>query len=182
MKRVLLAFLFILSLIVLTQGVFAESMTFCDTTDQSAKFEFEVQPEPPSCFIIRPDWGDCSYGLMLMLINDCNETLVYVHEFIDEEGNEKINELEFGGEVYPFSMPITNMPQENGVEWARKVYYKDSPNEMFIISGKTINIQEQEQQEVGDVYTSNTNNQNTEKPGFFKRSWTWFKCLFSRKC
>ena len=27
-----------------------------------------------------------------------------------------------------------------------------------------------------------TNNQDVEKPGFFKRSWTWFKCLFSRKC
>jgi hypothetical protein len=23
---------------------------------------------------------------------------------------------------------------------------------------------------------------NEEKPGFFKRTWTWFKCLFSRKC
>jgi hypothetical protein len=39
-----------------------------------------------------------------------------------------------------------------------------------------------EQEEVGNAYTQNTNNQDIEKSGFFKRSWTWFKCLFSRKC
>ena len=172
MKRILITFSFVILLIILTQGIFAESMTFCDTADKSAKFEFEVNPEPPSCFIVRPDWGDCSYGLILMLINDCNETLVYVHEFIDEEGTEKMYEYEFGGNVQPFSIPLTDIPQENGAEWTKKVYYKDNPNETFIITGKTINIQEPENPE--DVIIN--------KPGFFKRSWTWFKCLFSKKC
>ncbi len=47
---------------------------------------------------------------------------------------------------------------------------------------KVVSLTQPEQQETGEVYPQNTNNQDVKKPGFFKRSWTWFKCLFSKKC
>jgi hypothetical protein len=54
------------------------------------------------------------------------------------------------------------------------------------VCGSTVSLTQSEepdeQEEEENIYTQNTNNQDTEKTGFFKRSWTWFKCLFSRKC
>lgn len=101
------------------------------------------------------------------------------YEYFSPEGN-KIGNFT----LVDINNPTTRFFTLNSLDGTPVInvtFIRSSPTAILYTNVVSL-TQSEEQEETGNVYTQNTNNQDKEKPGFFKRSWNWFKCLFSRKC
>jgi hypothetical protein len=146
-KEVWLTLITIAVLIIIDQGVFAESSPHCLTAKPSIKLDLSINPQN-NCFNIIP-YFDCEMSdktyIVIQNIN-CTEKLFYIF------GNGQEQEVT----KYPYDIRDTAIPQENGAEWTRNLYFEGNKENKFIISGK--NLPENTNQEVNNNLEKNNRN------------------------
>lgn len=146
-KEVWLTLVTLVVLILIGQSAFAESSPHCLTAKPLIRLDLSINPQN-NCFNIIP-YFDCEMSdktyIIIQNIN-CTKKLFYIF------GNGQEQEVT----KYPYDIRDTEIPQENGAEWTRNLYFEGNKEDKFTISGK--NIPENTNQEVNNNLEEKNNN------------------------